>query len=196
MQIAIAQLESLSPYGQGRKHNEPKLMDKNGNPTETADAYEKRTWRGRMHVNPTGHLYIPPMAFKNCLSEAARYLGEQIPGKGKKTYTKRFESGILVVDPLVLPIKAADVPGLWLSVPSDGRRGGGRRVDKCFPVIQQWAGEAKFIILDELITADVFERHLKAAGSFIGIGFFRPANNGFYGRFKVAKLSVRKYEVE
>jgi hypothetical protein len=36
----------------------------------------------------------------------------------------------------------------------------------------------------------VFEHHLHEAGKFIGIGRFRPRNNGFYGRFDV--LGVRE----
>jgi len=128
------------------------------------------------------------MAFKNCLSEAAKFLSVQIQGKGKATYTKHFEAGVLVMDALELPLKKEEVQGEWLFVPSDGKRGGGSRVMKCFPFIPNWKGEVKFYILDETITKDVFQKHLKEAGNFIGIGRFRPRNNGFYGRFKVVGL--------
>ena len=128
------------------------------------------------------------MAFKNCLSEAAKFMSIQIPGKGKSTYTKHFEAGILVMDPLVLPVKQSEVLGNWIFGSADGRRGGPKRVEKCFPVISQWSGDVKFYILDEIITKDVFARHLEAAGQFIGIGVFRPRNNGFYGRFLVKEI--------
>jgi len=45
-----------------------------------------------------------------------------------------------------------------------------------------------FYILDEIITKEVFERTLTMAGQFIGIGRFRPQNNGFYGRFEVVMV--------
>ena len=45
-----------------------------------------------------------------------------------------------------------------------------------------------FYILDETVTEDVFKNILEQAGAFIGIGRFRPRNNGFYGRFKVEKV--------
>ena len=70
-------------------------------------------------------------------------------------------------------------------VPADGRRGGTKRVYKMFPVFSSWAGNVEFLVLDELIDEDVFETHLRDAGAFIGIGRFRPRNNGFYGRFEV-----------
>jgi hypothetical protein len=45
-----------------------------------------------------------------------------------------------------------------------------------------------FHILDDVISPDVFEQHLKDAGNFIGIGRFRPRNNGYYGRFSVKSI--------
>jgi hypothetical protein len=135
-----------------------------------------------------GCMIIPPMAFKNCLSECAKFLSIQIPGAGKATYTKHFEAGVLVTDGLTLPIKKDKVEGLWLFVPADGRRGSGKRVEKCFPVVQHWEGEVVYYVLDETITKDVFRKHLEEAGKFIGIGFFRPRNNGFFGRFQVVDV--------
>jgi hypothetical protein len=113
-------------------------------------------------------------------------------------YTKHFEAGVLVMDPIVLPVKKENVPGEWLFVPSDGKRGGGSRVEKCFPVIQTWEGDAVFHVLDETVLNEhqngggrkttVFEYVLREAGSFIGLGRFRPINNGFYGRFIVESV--------
>jgi hypothetical protein len=182
MKTAIARIEGNGAYSQSRHYDTPKL------PKESSSDYEDRTWADRLHVGVDGNVFIPPMAFKNCLSEAAKFLSRQIPGKGKSTYTKHFEAGVLVMDPLVLPLKKADVPRETYFVPADGRRGSGKRVSKHFPVVQQWAGDVTFYILDETITEDVFTEHLREAGKFIGIGRFRPRNNGFYGRFTVKSV--------
>jgi len=182
MKTAIAKLKSTSPYSQSKHYEVPKL-DK-----ESAHDFEARTWRERMHVTEDGNVFIPPMAFKNCLSEAAKFLGIQIQGKGKSTYTKHIEAGVLVTEPLILPDKAGDVAGEWLFVPSDGIRGSGKRVKKCFPIINGWQGEVTFSVFDETVTEEVFRKHLEEAGKFIGIGRFRPRNNGFYGRFEVVSL--------
>ena len=187
MRTAVATLRSIAPYSQSRGlpiDGELRRRDK-----ETAHDHEERTWRARIHADAAGQVFIPPMAFKNALSEIAKFLGMQIPGKGKSTYTKHFEAGVLCMTPLVLPLKRDDVQCEWLFVPSDGIRGSGKRVWKCFPVIQEWTGEAVFQIIDDTITDDVFEHHLREAGSFIGIGRFRPRNNGFYGRFAVEEVA-------
>jgi hypothetical protein len=182
MKIATATLHSISPYSQSRYHNTPKDQK------ETAKDYEQRTWRERVHCNGDGRIYIPPMTFKNCAAETAKYLGMQIPGKGKNTYTKHFDAGVLCAEPLVLPETKETVLGEWLFLNSDGRRGGGKRVEKCYPLIPSWNGDVVFNILDEAITQDVFRFHLEQSGAFIGIGRFRPRNGGFYGRFKVDNL--------
>jgi len=181
MKTAIVELESVTPYSQSRYHNTPKL-DK-----ESAADYENRTWKNRCHVKD-GKLFIPPMAFKNCLAEAAKYLGIQIPGKGKQNYTKHFEAGVMVSDPMELGINIADVKGEALFVSSDGKRGGSKRVEKVFPYIPSWKGKVAFYILDDTITENVFKLHLEQAGKFIGLGRFRPRNNGYYGRFVVKNI--------
>jgi hypothetical protein len=182
MKVAVCRLKSVSPYSQSRPSRTPKL-DK-----ESADAHEKRTWRDRIHTNADGMAFIPPMAFKNCLSEAAKYLSEKIPGKGQATYTKHFEAGVLVIDGPALPIKSEDVEGEWLFLNADGKRGGGKRVWKCYPVFREWEVEVRFYVADETVTEDVFKHHLSEAGKFIGIGRFRPRNNGFYGRFELVDI--------
>lgn len=182
MRIALAKLRSVSPYSQSRPVQSRKSRD------ETHDDYEQRTWRERCHVDGKGLTYIPPMSFKNCIAEAAKYKSIQIPGKGKSTYTKHFEAGILCKEPLPLGVAIDAVVGERLFVPADGRRGSGKRVWKTFPVFPTWTGEVEFLVLDDLIDEEVFLNHLTDAGQFIGIGRFRPRNNGFYGRFAVESV--------
>lgn len=160
------------------------------NTGEPHDDFEDRTWRERIHADQDGMAFIPPMALKNCLSEVAKYLSESVPGKGKSTYTKHFEAGILVVDPMPLGVKAAEMEGERLFVPADGKRGGGSRVFKTFPLVKNWKTEATIYILDPVIKPEKLQEYLSYAGKFIGMGRFRPRNNGFYGRFNVEKFEA------
>jgi hypothetical protein len=187
MKRALVSIEGVSPYSQSRYHNTP-LKEKEGK-----NDWEERTWRERVHTDSEGNIIIPPMSFKNCLAEAAKFLSVQIPGKGKSTYTKHFEAGVLSNNPLVLPVKKSEVEGEWLFVPASGRRGDGKRVQKCFPVIRKWSGEVEFLIIDDTITEEPFRYHMEQAGQLIGIGRFRPRNNGYYGRFKVNKIAFEDF---
>jgi hypothetical protein len=186
MKIATVSLKSASgsPYSQSRHYTEdvPKKAK------ESAPDYEMRTWQSRMHVNKEGFVEIPGPCFANCLKSAAKRLKIQVPGKGRVEYTKYFEAGVMVTDSLTLPIKSDDVGCDKLFVPSDGKRGGGKRVIKYFPRIEEWAGQVQFYIFDDIITEEVFTQVLRAAGMLVGIGRFRPENCGFYGRFTVESL--------
>jgi hypothetical protein len=175
-----------SPYSAGRKHSTPHKEK------ESEDAWEQRTWRERLHTDEQGHVLIPGMAFKLAVESAARYLSLNIKGKGKQTYTKNFTAGVLVPENLVLPVKAKDVACEALFVPSDGKRGGGRRVIRYFPIVPQWEGLVTFWILDPIITADVFDTVLSTAGKLVGIGRWRPANGGMNGRFLAQQISWKE----
>ena len=182
MRIALATLQAASPYSQSRPIQSSK--DRN----ETHDAYEQRTWRERCHTDKDGIVFIPPTAFKNCIAEAAKYKSIQIKGKGKATYTKHFEAGVMCKEPLSLGVHVDDVEALRLFVPADGKRGGSKRVWKTFPVFHDWGGTVEFLVLDEIIDNEIFEQHLIDAGQFIGIGMSRPRNNGYFGRFSIEKI--------
>ncbi len=186
MHVATATLESLSPYSQSSFLTSPK---KDG---ENADDHEKRCWKERCHTDERGMLFIPPMAFKHAITAAAQYKSLKIPGKGNATYTKHFEAGIIVAEPLPLPINIKDVEGEWLWLNADGKRGGGTRVRRCMPKIPTWKGQVTFHILDDTITEEVFTNFLRESGNFIGIGRWRPRNGGMYGRFKVLDVQWKE----
>jgi hypothetical protein len=189
MKVITAQLRGVSAMSQSRMHDVTK------EPKETHDDHERRTWREKMHYDAEGEIFIPPMALKMALTEAAKMTGRQIPGRGKSTYTKHFEAGVLCMDPVPIGVRKDEVEGEWINANSDGVRGSGKRVKRCFPHIPTgWKGTAKFLILDETITPTVLEEHLREAGSFVGIGRFRPRNGGYYGRFVVEKVQVSEHD--
>ncbi len=183
MKTAVVTLKSLSPYSQSRQHADEKEHK------ETHDAYEKRTWRSKAHATPDGHMFIPPTAFTQGMAAAAKFNPRKIEGRGKSTYTKHFRSGLMVTEGPVLDELVADVPGEWINANSDGVRGSGKRVQRCFPTIQSWGATVTFYVLDDTITADVFADTLREFGQFIGIGRFRPENGGFYGRFEAMRIA-------
>jgi len=192
MKTVIASVEGISPYSQSRSYDVEHLQG------EGFEDYEKRTWRNRLHVDERGEVFIPPMAFKNALAETAKFLSLSVPGKGKATYTKNFEAGVLAVEAARLGIKATAVQCERLFVPADGRAGSGKRVHKYFPVIPAgWKADFSFLVFDETVLqtwpatgTTVFEFVLERCGQFVGLGRFRPRNRGFYGRFAVNEFVV------
>lgn len=164
---------------------------------ETHEAFEERTWPNRMHVDANGEVYIPARALKNTLSECAKFLSETVPGKGKATFTKHFEAGIMILEPMKLGIKAKDVKPLPMFVPADGKKGGTTRVFRKFPVIPEgWEGETDILVLDPTLEGhiDKIEEYLKHAGKFIGLMSMRPRKGGEFGRFELVNFKNGKSE--
>ncbi len=181
----------ITPLSFGKHHEEPHLSN------EKDSAYEVRTYREKLHVNEVGEIYVPDMMFKKSLDAACRHKGERIPGRRNATYTGKFESGCIPSGNFALtvngqPILKKDVGMEQLFVPSDGVAGSGKRVTKCFPCITEWEASGEFIILDNIIDEDVFRMMVKHAGTFIGLGRWRPQNAGLYGRFAVKSITWKK----
>lgn len=183
--ILTAQLVGISPYSQSRAHDEPKIDEK-----ESHDAYDRRTWRSKAHIDPeTGQVVIPAMGLKMAIAEAARRLAIKIPGKRGATYTKNILSGILVIQNMPLGITKDDLREELVFANADGKRGSGTRVFRRFPMIPSgWKATAEIYVIDSEIPEDVVERCLREAGNLIGIGRFRPQNGGYLGRFEVASV--------
>lgn len=181
MPIGRVKLVSRSPYSQSRAHDESK-KDK-----EKPDAYDQRTWRHKAHYLPEApyQIFIPAMALKFCITDAAAYLGERITGRGAATYKKHFTSGILVLDNALIDAYRDKVESVTVFANARGMRAPGPRVKRTFPIIPTWSATVDFQVVDSMITEDVFARTLAEAGKFIGLGRFRPQNGGFLGRFLV-----------
>ena len=175
-----------SPYSQSKNidaEEHPKLEK------ELGDAYEKRTAKYRVHSTADGFVEIPQAAIANAIKEGAKRLSLPIKGKRMQTYTKNFQAGVMVLEPIVLPVKADDVALERLVLSSDGRPGGGgKRVWRFYPRIDSWKAVVKIGVFDDIITEDVFGKVLASAGQLVGIGRFRPENRGYHGRFTVPRI--------
>lgn len=183
MRTATITIKGVSPYSAGKV-----FEDQEKAPGESHHDHEKRCWRQRLNVNAQGQGIIPPMAFVQALQTAAKRYAGKIQGKGNATWTKHFEAGLLVTDPMVLGVTRESVAGEWVFVPSDGVAGSGKRVMKCFPVVSNWEGEITVHVLDDEITPDIFEKVAVQAFKLVGVGRFRPEKRGFYGRAEVVSV--------
>jgi len=183
MRTCKVAIKSLSPIMQSKYHNTPKLDG------EQPDAWEERTWKNKAHTDPKGIVHISPMALAICIKEACKFLNKKIPGRRNETWTKHFESGILVTSPMSLGVNIDDVKKSAIRCSSDGTVGGKSKVTRNFPTIDDWKGAFEVIILDDMITEDIFKEVMVMAGNLIGLGAFRVRNRGYCGRFEVVSIA-------
>ncbi len=195
---AVVTIKGTAPYSQSHKHDDEKLEG------ERPEDYDKRTWRSKMNVQPTGKqkkgadgkmvpeytMIIPAFGIHMALIEAARYSKRQIQGQGKATWTAKIRSGVAMMSPGILNVDpdSVTIPTV-LNVHADGKRGSGARVTRRFPQIPAgWEATFEVTILDPIITEVVFTEVVELAGLFIGVGQFRPENSGSNGRFQIKDI--------
>jgi hypothetical protein len=158
---------------------------------ETHEQLEERTWKMKVRQNEDGQVYIQPFALKNALESAGSRLSMKLAGKA--TYTKLFRQGVIINDDILLydregkPVTINSVKPIPMFVPSDGKRGSGKRVMRIFPQLQAWQATVEVTCFDQRLTEDVVRAHLEEAGKFIGFGSMRVENGGVAGRFSVAE---------
>jgi hypothetical protein len=132
------------------------------------------------------------MALKQSIDSCAYKLGLKVQGRRGATYKTFFASGFFCDGDVQIAngklLTKADAERKKISANADGKRGSGARVPRRFPEFPMWHGIAEFTIVDDLITQDVFEQHVKSAGIIVGIGRFRPENGGTNGRFRIKKF--------
>ena len=183
-----------SPYSQSAKHDEP-FLDR-----ESHNDYEQRTWLSKCTVDREGNVVIPSMGMKQAIDTAAQKLGLKVPGRRGATYKNYFASGVLSEGNAQLmhkgkPIKPAEAEKVTIQANADGVRGSGKRVPRSFPVFPNWEAEFSFVITDDIITPEVFEDTIKAAGVIVGLGRFRAEKGGVNGRFTVTKIEWEDFRV-
>lgn len=175
-------ISSITPMSQSRQHDEPKMEGENH------DAYDKRTWRSKLNVaqrDGKNTIVIPAHGLHQAIAAAAKYSKRQIPGQGKATWTAKFTAGITLLEDPAINIDPETVDGVTISANADGVRGSGKRVPRKFPLIPAWSATFDVLVLDPIITEEIFTEMLEMAGMFIGIGRFRPEKGGTNGRFKI-----------
>lgn len=190
MKSYLLQIESTTPIIFSRKLE---LIDFPKLEREQPDAYDLRVWPEKAHYNQNGNVVIPSVYFKRALEEIAKFLGIQIPGKGKANYTKHFEAGLQVLgEGIDTGVSRNEIKSVAISCNSDGKRGSGSRVTRRFPTMTKWSGQIQVLVVDEIITEDVLREHAEKAGMLIGIGSFRLRKGNSSGGFKIVSIKETK----
>jgi hypothetical protein len=189
MYRAIVTLRGTAPYSQSRQHLTDKLDG------ETHEEFDRRTWREKCNCAKDGEVYIPAMAFKQAMDSAAKRLAIPDPDNRKANFTKYFVSDVICEANLLIGVHKDEMPSITISANVDGVRGSGKRVPRTFPQVQEWEGQTSFLVMEEKIKAETFERVLRAAGQSIGVGQFRAEKGGLNGRFEIVKVKYEKIVV-
>ena len=132
---------------------------------------------------PTGEVYHPAEAIRQCLIEAGKAFK-----KGKSNLSKTFAS-FCMVNPEAIPLKEKwAVDRRAVVIPSTKGR-----VMRNRARFDKWGLKFQVTILDDdEINEKTLHDALDYAGHYIGIGDYRPQKKGMYGRFIVSSIKEAK----
>ena len=177
------EVKGVSPYLMHRFGEED--ADKKTKPKVGAPDYEGEVVKA-LYQLPDGIIYVPSTQVHGSLMEAGKQM--QVVGKGKATYSKLF-GAFIIIEPDAIPMlnQKWETDKRAVVVPST--RG---RVMRYRPKFIEWGLRFNLVITDDEIAPSVVKEGLERAGSYSGIGDFRPQKKGPFGRFQVVSFKEVK----
>jgi hypothetical protein len=135
---------------------------------------------------PDGTIYEPSTHILGALKGAAGRF--QIKGRGKATYRNIIGGGAAVIEPDAIP----HIFQKWVvdsrPVVNPSTKG---RVLRKRPCFNEWGLSFRLIVDEEEMPIETLKEIFDVAGRNVGIGDFRPAKGGPFGRFMITRFDVQ-----
>lgn len=147
---------------------------------ERDDISKEDQVRAEFHsYNDNGKFFLPAEHVRGSLIEAGGMVKSKV-GNSRKSM-KNIVAGMFFVTPerIALPQFTS------IDKRSAVNRNIKGRVIVIRPKWDEWCVEFTLSVDNDTITDDTVREILENAGKFIGVGSFRPTNNGMFGRFEV-----------
>lgn len=185
-------IKGITPYMQHRMDDQ-KLEEwekKRKLIHERSDVSELDQTRAEYHCyrNMDGKCYIPSDQIRGALINAGSAVKAKVGGRSKSMKTIVAAMFMITPEQILLP----DYDAI------DKRSAVNRNVKARIIVIRpKWTDwEAEFIldVGEKSTTIEMVRSILEYAGNYVGIGSFRPTNNGMFGRFELIQLNELKHD--
>jgi hypothetical protein len=148
---------------------------------------ERLTWREKLYFESGKRVYIPGENIHQCFKDACSYWGQKIPGEGNKTFTDVVLKSVVVENmDLGIDKDSEKIVPFGKNVngnPSKGKKSG-CKVYKIRPLLMPWEGLLVMHVFDARLSMPVLRTIISYAGTFIGLGDWRPT----YGRFELVEI--------
>ena len=176
-------IEGISPL----LMNRPSAMI--GDISKDKKAFEdnpKGQAESKLYINTDGKLYIPSTHLMGALVEAGKV--KKVVGKGKSTYSK-----IVGYSVSINPYEIEHKIQKWevFSVLAVNPMTKGRNLLHR-PQLKQWKATFEVEFDDTEIQVPIMKELFDIAGKIAGIGDWRPAKKGPYGKFQVVEWKESK----
>jgi len=141
----------------------------------------KEIAENKLYKDSNGKIYMPSTWFRGALVEAGKQKKMGGKGSSKATYSKAIGSSVSV-EPfeIVLKKQVWDVFTILAVNPTTKGRNLLHR-----PIFKSWEADMKVVFEEEQIEPEVLKEIFDIAGKIVGVGDWRPAKKGMFGKFQV-----------
>lgn len=186
MKTYKVKIKGITPYMQHRM-DDIKLdeWEKNRRQIiERPDVAHEDAVRAEFHCyrNGTGKCFIPSEHIRGALINAGGMVKSKV-GNSKKSM-KNIVAAMFFVSPEHIDMPEYDAIDKRSAVNKNIKA----RVISIRPKWTNWEAEFDLNIDNDSITTATIKEIISQAGNYIGIGSFRPTNNGMFGRFTLESL--------
>lgn len=180
-------IEGVTPYMQHRM-DDVKLEQwekLRGQIHERPEVNHEDAVRAEYHCyrSADGPCYIPADQIRGALIAAGSYVKAKVGGRSKSM--KTIVAAMFMVTPEQILIPEYDAVDKRSAV----NRNIKGRIIVVRPKWTTWSAEFTLSIDEDTITQPTIEQIIEYAGKYVGIGSFRPTNNGLFGRFELIEIS-------
>ena len=137
-----------------------------------------------LYIDSKEQLFQPATHLEGALVEAGK--SQAVIGKGKATYSKIMGYAVEINPFEIIHKKQKWEIFSCLGVINRGR------VLIHRPMLKDWEIEFEIIFDEEQIPASILKKCLERAGKYVGIGDWRPAKKGRFGKFQVIEWKELK----
>lgn len=184
--IYKVKIEGVTPYMQHRMDDQ-KLEDWEKNRKqiiERPDVAIEDAKRAEYHCyrNGTGKCFIPSEQLRIAFIQGANFLKAKVGVRTKSM--KSIIAAILMVSPEHIDLPDYDLIDKRSAVNKNIKA----RVIVIRPKWSTWEAEFDMVLSNGTITIETIKELIELTGEYVGIGSYRPMNNGYFGRFKLISL--------
>ena len=151
---------------------------------ERPEVSQQDAHRAEYHCyrNDAGRCYIPADQLRGALINAGTFMKSKVGARSKSMKTIVAACFIVVPEEIELPDYDA------IDKRSAVNKNIKARVMVLRPKWTEWEAELTLNCYESSITKETVKQLFDYAGSYVGIGSFRPTNNGLFGRFEVTDI--------
>lgn len=190
MKKYVVKLKSKTPYMQHRMDDQKlEEWERNHNLVVTVpDVAKADVVRAEFHCyrNQAGKCFIPAEHFRGALIAAGTFVKSKVGAQTKSM--KSIVAAMFQINPYEIELPDYD----QIDKRSAVNRNVKARIITIRPKWSEWETNLTLEVDNDTIPVSMIKQLFEFAGNNVGIGSFRPTNNGMFGRFEVIDVEEKQ----